>query len=299
MRDYGPVGGDNVSYLTSNLANTDYDKGTVGKWWTKDTGLRSQPNLYTNDKNEAFVPCRVEFELAFACAAGGNYRVLYMQKSYDWTTFGQTHDIEFTSADLATQNGLTPSGNKLIFPDYSQYNYEDPRIVYIRSRIIDLQLDEDNLNTINMYSVASSNTTTTGEGNYLEFGRYLDNGQVPTGISPTVIPTPDNVDTEISVSRSAADSNTVTYTKQGGGDGPHQITFGPNADGSGTYSIQKGTTYQMTGRTYSGGRGLNYRVSGQSIQFDDVGDNDFNDLVVNFSSNISFSENGKYWKVKE
>ena len=157
----------------------------------------------------------------------------------------------------------------------------------------------DNLNTINMYSVASSNTTTTGEGNYLEFGRYLDNGQVPTGISPTVIPIPDNVDTEISVSRSAADSNTVTYTKQGGGDGPHQITFGPNADGSGTYSIQKGTTYQMTGRTYSGGRGLNYRVSGQSIQFDDVGDNDFNDLVVNFSSNISFSENGKYCKVKE
>ena len=145
-----------------------------------------------------------------------------------------------------------------------------------------------------MYSVASSNTTTTGTGNYLEFGRYLDNGQVPTGISPTVIPTPENVNTEISVSRSAADSNTVTYTKQGGGDGPHQITFGPNADGSGTYSIQKGTKYQMTNRTYSGGRGLNYRQSGQSIQFDDVGDNDYNDLVVSCDKG-TYSQRGKIW----
>ena len=55
----------------------------------------------------------------------------------------------------------------------------------------------------------------------------------------------------------------------------------------------------MTNRTYSGGRGLNYRQSGQSIQFDDVGDNDFNDLVVNFSNNITILDNGGSWKVNE
>ena len=300
IQDYGPVGGDNNSYLTSNLANRDYDLGTVGKWWTQDTGLRSQPNLYTNDKNEAFVPCRVEFEVAFACAAGGNYRVLYMTKSYDWTTFGQTHDVLLTSADLATQNGLTPSGNKLIFPDYSQYNYEDPRIVYIRSRILDLQLDGDNVNTLNMYSVASSNTTTTGTGNYLEFGRYLDDGQVPTGISPTVIPPPENAVISISVSRSAADSNKVTYTKQNSGTGPHAFEFGPNGgDGAGEYTIQRGTTYRMTARAYSGGRGLIFRKSGNSIQFDDVGDSDYNDLVVSFSSNVTINDDGGSWTVNE
>ena len=150
-----------------------------------------------------------------------------------------------------------------------------------------------------MYSVASSNTTTTGTGNYLEFGRYLDNGQVPTGISPTVIPPPENTTVTISVSRNAADRNTVTFTKQGSGQGPNSLTFGPNADGAGTYTIQRGTTYRLTNRTYSGGRGLNYRKSGNQIQYDDVGDNDYNDLVVSFSSNITINDNGGSWTVDE
>jgi len=300
IQDYGPVGGDNNSYLTSNLSNREEDLGIVGKWYTRDSGLRSQPDLYTNVKNEAFVPFRVEFELAFACAAGGNYRVLYMTKSYNYTTFGQTHDILLSSADLATQNGLTSSGNKLIFPDYSQYNYEDPRIVYIRSRIIDLQLDGDNVNTLNMYSVASSNTTTTGTGNYLEFGRYLDNGQVPTGISPTVIPPPENTNITIGVSRNAGDRNTVTFTKQGSGTGPNSLSFGPNDnDGAGGFTIQNGTTYRLTNRTYSGGRGLNYRSSGNQIQYDDVGDNDYNDLILSFSSNVTINDNGGSWTVDD
>ena len=151
-----------------------------------------------------------------------------------------------------------------------------------------------------MYSVASSNTTTTGTGNYLEFGRYLDDGQVPTGISPTVIPPPENAVISISVSRSAADSNKVTYTKQKSGTGPHAFEFGPNGgDGAGDYTIQRGTTYRMTARAYSGGRGLIFRKSGNSIQFDDVGDSDYNDLVVSFSSNVTINDDGGSWTVNE
>ena len=121
----------------------DASKGTVRKWYTEDASQVG--DLYTTDKNESFVPFTVEFEVAFACAEGGNYRVLYMTKTYEYTTFDQTHDIEFNSADLASQNNITGSnvdGNKLIFPDYSQYNYEDPRIVYIRSTIINNDLED-------------------------------------------------------------------------------------------------------------------------------------------------------------
>ena len=151
-----------------------------------------------------------------------------------------------------------------------------------------------------MEARAATTDSITGSGNYLEFGKYLVGGEAPTGISPTVIPQPESADVVISVTREAGDTNTVTYTKQGSGEGPYRFTFGPNTgSGAGTFTIQQGTTYSMTNRTYSGGRGLNYRQSGQSIQFDDVGDNDFNDLVVNFSNNITILDNGGSWKVNE
>ena len=51
----------------------------------------------------------------------------------------------------------------------------------------------------------------------------------------------------------------------------------------------------MTNRTYSGGRGLNFRLNGsQSVQFDDVGDNDYNDLVVSCDKG-TYSQRGKIW----
>ena len=96
------------------------------KWYAETQAeVDEDPNLYTTDKQEAFVPFRVQFELAFACSEGGDYRVLYLTKSYEWTTFGQTQDIEFNSADLASQNNISGSnlqGNKLIFPDYFKNN---------------------------------------------------------------------------------------------------------------------------------------------------------------------------------
>ena len=295
IQNLGPVGGDDISYLTSNRGNRDSSAGTVRKWYTADQNeVNNDPDLYTTDKDEAFVPFKIEFELSFACTNGGNYRVLYMTKTYEWTTFGSSQDIIFRSGDLATQNNITPSGNRLIFPDYWIYNYQNPRIVYIRAKITNLDTQE--LNTINMHAVVNKNIDATGNGNFLQFGKYLRDGNIPTGIAPTVVPPrAGDVDVTWSASRSAGDSNTVTYTKSGGGKGPYSITFGPNSSTQ-TFTIEKGVSYYMSNRTYSGGRGLNYRQSGsQSVQFDDVGDNDFNDLIVSVNEGY-FNNNGQWWQ---
>lgn len=300
IRDYGPASGDNINYLLNNRANRDSSKGTVRKWYAETQAeVDEDPNLYTTDKQEAFVPFKVQFELAFACSEGGDYRVLYLTKSYEWTTFGQTQDIEFNSADLASQNNISGSnlqGNKLIFPDYFKYNYENPRIVYIRSKIINLDTNE--VNTLNMYSVASSTEITTGTGNYLEFGKYLKNGAIPTGISPTVIPTSPSDEVTFTITREAADRNTVTWTRITNTDGPNSFTFGPGG-GQERYDIEKGAVYRMTARTFSGGRGLNFRLAGdQTVQFDDVGDNDYNDLIVHANKGF-FSDGGKLYNAPQ
>jgi len=81
-----------------------------------------------------------------------------------------------------------------------------------------------------------------------------------------------------SVSRNAGDSNTVTFTKQSG-TGPSSITFGPNGNNV-TAQISQGAVYTRTGSTASGGRGLSFRLSGNTLELDDNLDNDFNDLTV-------------------
>ena len=81
-----------------------------------------------------------------------------------------------------------------------------------------------------------------------------------------------------SVSRSAGDRNTVTFSRQSG-TGPSNITFGPNG-GNITTQISSGAVYTRTGSTASGGRGLSFRLSGNTLQLDDNLDNDFNDLQI-------------------
>ena len=80
------------------------------------------------------------------------------------------------------------------------------------------------------------------------------------------------------VSRSAADSNTVTFSRVSG-QGPDQITFGPNG-GEYTAQIVQGAVYERTSFTASGGRGLSFRLLSGLLQLDDNLDNDFNDLVI-------------------
>ena len=80
------------------------------------------------------------------------------------------------------------------------------------------------------------------------------------------------------VSRNAGDSNTVTFSKQSG-TGPSNITFGPNG-GNITTQISSGAVYTRTGSTASGGRGLSFRLSGNTLELDDNLDRDFNDLQI-------------------
>jgi hypothetical protein len=103
------------------------------------------------------------------------------------------------------------------------------------------------------------------------------------------------VDVTWTWSRNAGDRNTVTYTKSGGGTGPYSMTFGPNGGGM-KVKIEKGVSYYMSSRSASGGRGLNYRMaSAQYVQFDDVGDNDYNDLIVHVDKGY-FTNNGQNWQ---
>ena len=94
-----------------------------------------------------------------------------------------------------------------------------------------------------------------------------------------------------SVSRSAGDTNTVTFTKQSG-TGPSSLTFGPNG-GNVSAQISSGAVYTRTSSTASGGRGLSFRLSGNTLQLDDNLDSDFNDLQI--TPNIgTFTSDSRY-----
>ena len=97
------------------------------------------------------------------------------------------------------------------------------------------------------------------------------------------------------VSRSAGDSNTVTFSRQSG-NGPSAITFGPNG-GSITTQISSGAVYTRTSSSASGGRGLSFRLSGNTLQLDDNLDRDFNDLQItpNFGRFTSDSRYEANW----
>ena len=84
------------------------------------------------------------------------------------------------------------------------------------------------------------------------------------------------------VTRSAGDSNTVTFTKQSG-TGPNNITFGPNGETK-TSQISSGAVYNRTSSTNSGPGSLAFRLNGSTLELDDRqgagSDNDFTDLRI-------------------
>jgi len=84
------------------------------------------------------------------------------------------------------------------------------------------------------------------------------------------------------VTRSAGDSNTVTFTKQSG-TGPNNITFGPNGETK-TSQISSGAVYTRTSSTNSGPGSLAFRLNGSTLELDDRqgsgSDNDFTDLRI-------------------
>ena len=81
------------------------------------------------------------------------------------------------------------------------------------------------------------------------------------------------------VGREAAFSNIITFAKESG-NGPDKLTFGPNA-GTVSVLLAKGAVYNFESKSVNGdtGRG-SIRLSNGVLQFEDAGDNDFNDLTV-------------------
>ena len=141
-------------------------------------------------------------------------------------------------------------------------------------------------------SVLSTGTRQGGNaGNaFFSIERYVEtDDQVPL--------LPDNTGRErtvtFTVNRDASDQNTVTFTKQSG-NGPSSITFGPNG-GSVTAQISGSAVYRRTSFTGSGGRGLSFRLDGNTLQIDDNAntDSDFNDLTVT-PNNGRFTSTSQY-----
>ena len=180
LREWGPRPFEQSTiYLTSNRGNRDPSRGNVRKWYTtSQSQVDSNPDLYTTSPGEAFVPFRVNFTLQFICAGNGNYRILTMRKSEEWSSFSK-YNIDFDSDELARQNGLPTDGSgRILFPDYflSSNSYDYPRISNIDSEIINLDLNvgaPGRINGINMFGDGTSDTNKRREGNFLEFGKYI------------------------------------------------------------------------------------------------------------------------------
>ena len=93
-----------------------------------------------------------------------------------------------------------------------------------------------------------------------------------------VPPPPEERIVRWTVTRSAGNSNTVTFSKESG-TGPSTITWGPNTSNVNTL-IGAGAVYVYSSDTHSGGRDLRRRLTGDKLEIEDSDDNDFNDLVV-------------------
>ena len=181
FRGFGPRGGrypyeNDTLYLTSNRGNRDPNKGNVRRWYTTDQSLADRDDKYTTNKNEAFVPFKINFRLGFICGGDGDYRILYYDKEEYWSNF-EYKDIDFESSELASRNSLPTDGSgKLIFPDFGSKTYTNPRIFQIKADIYNLDLnanESERKNRINMFAVATDDENKAKESNVLEFGKFI------------------------------------------------------------------------------------------------------------------------------
>lgn len=169
LRQFGPRGaffGDSGTlYLTSNRGDL-----RIRRWYTTDQALADrEPQKWTTNRREAFVPFRLDFELKFRID-GGRYNSLIMTKSQTYNYFDYP-DIEFSSAELADQNNIPRNGGRLIFPDFAENNYRNPRIEHLKVKIINL--DNGGENNINMFARATDDDNRAKDGNFLEAGKYI------------------------------------------------------------------------------------------------------------------------------
>ncbi len=80
------------------------------------------------------------------------------------------------------------------------------------------------------------------------------------------------------ISRSTPNENTVTFTRESG-IGPESVTWGPNG-ASLTSQISKDAVYIFSSSTSSTGKELVRRLDGNTLNIEDNGDNDFDELTI-------------------
>jgi hypothetical protein len=80
------------------------------------------------------------------------------------------------------------------------------------------------------------------------------------------------------IGRSAAYSNTITFAKESGS-GPDRITFGPNS-GTVVVRVGFGAVYTRESVLINGAPGGQVRLTGNTLELEDAGDGDYNDLTV-------------------
>jgi len=178
MRSFGPRGGNGETiYLTSNRGNRDPNKGNVRKWYTDyQSVVDREPDKWTTNRGEAFVPFRIHFRVGFVAGGDGAYRILYSDHYHDWYNF-EYKDIDFDSSEMGRQNNLPSDGSgKIIFPDFGLKNYTQPRIFEIKADIYNLDLNPNQgeaKNRINMFAQATDDANKARESQVLEFGKYI------------------------------------------------------------------------------------------------------------------------------
>ena len=111
-------------------------------------------------------------------------------------------------------------------------------------------------------------------------GGHIGRAKVIIRIADPSVANPGSTLQEVTftVGRSAAYSNTIAFVKQSG-EGPDRITFGPN---SGTVVVRAGfgAVYTRESVLINGAPGGKVRLTDNTLELEDAGDNDYNDLTV-------------------
>ena len=212
-RYYNSNGDPNTQYLTSNRGDWNGANGRARKWiapgnteqqrsnWIRSNTFSSDQWIYdsttsptreererkwTASLSEAFIPYRIEFEveLTFGGVPNGRYNRLVYNKNLEINNWGDVKDIDFTSGQLGSANGLGGS-NRLELPDsdlaYStgdSRGYRNISLAGIRSNVINLDGDGNSgWNTIQAFLQTDGRSGTNlsdhdrKDGNGVEFGR--------------------------------------------------------------------------------------------------------------------------------
>lgn len=118
---------------------------------TQLTGVKTR-DIFTNNKNEAFIPFSVRFRMTIQFDTGGQFRTISAENEYEWRSLTQTNDIIFTAEMFRVQNNIQGDGtSRLILPDSHSSNYSNPRITEFRALYIK-DLDTNQINTLNMFA---------------------------------------------------------------------------------------------------------------------------------------------------